>query len=363
MEHARHHQLPIEARSPDEKASGLGVHTENIIDGMDKIGAMAALVESVIVWRAQYIAWNSDISMAETLLSRLVFKEGSRNPQAMDLLARIYFQRGKYEDARGLWDKALELQPGNPALRRTVEEMRRIAESPGSTVARHRISVFLNYLLALLVICIAGLAIPHIHKRMMRWAYGTPMITVQNTEERSSGSHYKKYAPTFKDNVRSRFDYFIPYPFSATDIGKHAPNLENADFSESEGTRSIWFTGKKTAGNRKLGRIEVVVERVGDTLRASGKIPNLYIRYLVEEALWKMPGITDLDLSGLVVDRTYRINRGDSLWIIAKRIYGQGASWNLLSKANDLGEPNEKLEIGEEPLPPMGDEILAEDTE
>jgi nucleoid-associated protein YgaU len=103
-----------------------------------------------------------------------------------------------------------------------------------------------------------------------------------------------------------------------------------------------------------------VVERSGGTLKVSGKIPNLHVRYLVEEALWEIPGITDLDMRGLEVDRTYRVNRGDSLWIISRRIYGQGSSWTLLAKANDLRDPN-KLRIGQELVLPLGNEFLAQD--
>jgi LysM repeat protein len=357
--------VPIEAGVPDEKDSGMGVHTENIIDGIDKVEAMAALVESVIVWRAQYIAWNLDIFKAETLLFRLIFKEGSQNPQAMDLLARVYFQQGKYEKARGLWDKALELQPGNPALRRTVAEMRNIAKSPGSTVARHRISTFLNCLLTLLLICVLGLFTARGYNRLMEWADGTPTVAVQNLEERFFANHYKKYAPTYKDDISSKFDYFMPFPFSDSGGEERVPVVPShadANLAESEGARSIGFTRKKIADGKEIGRIEVVVERVGTTLKASGKIPSLHVRYLVEEALWKVPGITDLDLRGLVIDRTYRVNRGDSLWIIAKRVYGQGSSWTLLAKANDLRDPN-KLSIGQELILPLGDEILLEDGE
>ena len=368
VEHARHHKVPIEANVPDEKDSGLGVYTENIIDGMDKVEAMAALVESVIVWRAQYIAWNVDIFKAETLLFRLVYKGNSQDPQAMDLLARIYFQQGKYEKARDLWNKALELQPGNPALRRTVADMQRIAKSPGTTVAWHRVSVFLNYLLALLVICILGLSIPYLYDWMLKWTDSASTVAVQNLEERFFDSHYQKFAPTFKDDVSStvasRFDYFIPYPFSPADgdagAGERVSYQADVDFADGEGARSIGFTRKKVADGREIGRIEVVVERVGSTLRASGKIPSPHVRYLVEEALWKVPGITDLDLRGLVIDRTYRVDRGDSLWIIAKKVYGQGSSWTLLAKANDLREPY-KLKIGQELVLPLGDEVLLED--
>jgi hypothetical protein len=74
VEHARHHQSP-KAGIPPEAETGMGAHTEDMLDGMKGIEAMASLVESVIVWRAQYIAWSVDIFKAEPLLFRLVFKE------------------------------------------------------------------------------------------------------------------------------------------------------------------------------------------------------------------------------------------------------------------------------------------------
>ena len=154
VEHVRHHQIPTKAIPPVPDDSGFGANTEDILEGMEKVEAVAALVESAIIWRAQYIAWNVDIFKAESLLFRLIYKEGSQNPQAMDLLARIYFQQSKYEKARDLWNKALVLQPGNPALKRTAREMQRIAASPVRAVLVHKLSMYLNCLLAILAICL-----------------------------------------------------------------------------------------------------------------------------------------------------------------------------------------------------------------
>jgi nucleoid-associated protein YgaU len=138
-----------------------------------------------------------------------------------------------------------------------------------------------------------------------------------------------------------------------TGIVTDSPDMDDV----GEGAYSIGFTRRKAADGRELGRIEIVVERTGSTVKATGRIPNLYVRYLVEESLWKIPGVTDLDLRSLVVDRTYKVNRGDSLWIIARKVYGQGSSWTLLAKANDLRDPN-KLRIGQELSLPLGDEWL-----
>jgi LysM repeat protein len=321
--------------------------TDEILDGMEKIKAVASLVESVIIWRAQYLAWNVDIFKAESLLFRLIFREGSQNPIAMDLLARIYFQQSKYEKARDLWNRALALQPGNPALRRTGFAMQSIAKSPTSAVWRHKFGMFLNCLIAVLVVSVAGLAALRGYEKMMEWADGHALI-VDNMTSRfnykyDSITNYMEYAPSPATIAAATEDIIVP---EAQATG--------------EGAYNIGFTRQKVSNGKDIGRIEVVVERFGSTLKASGRIPNLYVRYLVEESLWKIPGITELDLRGLVVDRTYRVSRGESLWIIARKIYGQGSSWTLLAKANDLSDPN-KLNIGQELSLPLGDEMLLED--
>jgi hypothetical protein len=321
---------------------------------MEKIQAIRTLVESAIIWRAQYLAWNVDIYKAETLLFRLIFKEGSQSPQAMDLLARIYFQQSKYEKARELWNKALALQPGNPALRRTVREMQNIAKSPVTAVRRHKISMFLNCLLAALIICIAGLLGVRGYEKVMLWTKGgSPAI--ENLAGRFS-SHYKY-------NSITEYMEYVPTPStaaSAENDGSTGPEEDEAILANvNNGHYTIGFTRKKVDDGKEIGRIEVVVERTGGTLKVSGRIPNLYVRYLVEEAMWGIPGITDIDMRGLVIDRTYRVNRGDSLWIISRRIYGQGSSWTLLAKANDLSDPN-KLRIGQELMLPLGNEFLSE---
>ena len=366
MEHTRHHKVPLKVNPLDSEDTGMGTYTEEILDCMEKIEAVAALVESTIIWRAQYIAWNVDILQAEALLFRLIFKEGSQNPQAMDLLARIYFQQGKYEKARSLWSQALSLQPGNPALRRTSMEMQNIAASPRMAIFRHRLGTSINCMLAAVMMFILLVAGAKGYDRLTRWA-GGDVVAANNLSARFNEQYMldnennRFYSSITKDMV------YIPPHETAAAREALAPIVESSDAiarpdvsDVGEGAYNIGFTRKKVADGKELGRIEVVVERSGSTLRVSGRIPNLHVRYLVEEELWKIPGINDLDMRGLIIDRTYRVSRGDSLWIIARKIYGQGASWTLLAKANDLSEPG-KLKIGQELVLPRGDELLLQD--
>ncbi|MDL2263520.1 LysM peptidoglycan-binding domain-containing protein [Synergistaceae bacterium OttesenSCG-928-I11] len=347
VEHVRHHKVPSKVKQQEAPETGMGVHTEEILDGMEKIQAVAALVESVIVWRAQYIAWNVDIYKAEPLLFRLIYKEGAQNPQAMDLLARIYFQQSKYEKAKDLWNRAADLQPGNPALRRTANAMNAIAKSPTAAVARHKFGVLFRGALLLVLLCLVGYGGVLGVDAVRKWAEGP--IAVQNL----TGRFHYAYDSVTKDmvyvpiesSVEMGTDEIVPVTVPPDETGEH------------DGTYNLGFTRKKVANGREFGRIEVVVERTGNTLKASGRIPNLYTRYLVEQALWEVPGITDIDMRGLQVDRTYRVNKGDSLWMIARRVYGDGTAWTLLAKANDLRDPN-KLNIGQELSLPLGDEYI-----
>lgn len=347
VEHVRHHKVPSRVKLHEAQENGLGVHTEEILDGMEKIQAVAALVESVIIWRAQYIAWNVDIYKAEPLLFRLIYKEGSQNPMAMDLLARIYFQQSKYEKAKDLWNKALELQPGNPALRRTAFAMNSIAKSPTAAVFKHKMGMMFRCAMLLVLLCLIGYGGVLGVESLQRWAEGP--IAVQNL----TGRFHYEYDSVTRDMV------YVPVQSTveiATDeiVPVVTPPVEA---SEHDGTYNIGFTRKKAASGREFGRIEVVVERTGNTLKASGKIPNLYVRYLVEQALWEVPGISDVDMRGLQVDHSYRVNKGDSLWLIAKRVYGEGNAWTLLAKANDIRDPN-RLSIGQELSLPLGDEYI-----
>jgi nucleoid-associated protein YgaU len=219
--------------------------------------------------------------------------------------------------------------------------MQSIAKSPTSAVLKHKFGMFMNIILIVLIICVAGLGTVRGYDSVMRWADGTPAM--QNL----TGRFHYEFDSVTRDMV------YVP---SMVTVAAHTDEAVPSA-GVGDGAYNVGFTRKKVADGKEMGRIEVVVERSGNTLKASGKIPNLYVRYLVEESLWNIPGVTELDLRGLVVDRSYRVNSGDSLWIIARKVYGQGSAWTLLAKANDLSDPN-KLSIGQELSLPLGDEVL-----
>jgi tetratricopeptide (TPR) repeat protein len=251
------------------------VHSAPPIADMEKIAVLAALVESVIIWRAQHIAWNVDIRGAESLLFRMIYKEGVRNPQAMDLLARIYFQQGKYEKAKNLWDNAAEIQPGSSARHPTASAMSAIARSPASAVARYRFGVMLRGAALVVLLCLG--VVPGVGA-FRRWPDG----------------------PAAAHNLSGRFHYD-----TVTRNMTYAPAVPPVE--------SLLESLAESSVGTAPGEI---VPAIGLSANTGG--------------------------NGL----SYRVNAGDNLWVIARRVYGYGAAWKLLAEANGISDPS-KLSVGQ----------------
>jgi tetratricopeptide (TPR) repeat protein len=335
--------VPYEARQPEwHPDDDPAVRAGEIMDSMDKMGGAVPLAESVIVWRAQHTAWNAGIRGAEPVLSRLIKEEGSRNPQAMDLLARVCFQQGKYDEAMELWNRASELQPGNPSLRRAALAMNDIAESPSSALLSYRLGILIRNALLLCLLCLI----------IWKGVGGVKSLTSQRYEyeeghpDLAGRFHYEDLA------AESMPDDFAKYIRLMPATGAPAPESDEESFSLSFNRRNI-LDGKN------LGRIDVTVRRAGSVIRASGRVPDLYARYLVEQRLWAIQGVTGVDVRELSIDRSYQVGRGDNLWLIAKKIYGQGNLWPLIAETNGMSAPG-RLKIGQELSLPLGAEELEE---
>src|ERR1041384_549542 len=52
--------------------------------------------------------------------------ENDSSPAALDLLARIHAQQGRYQQAESLWHRAVELAPTHDVYRKALERVRRI---------------------------------------------------------------------------------------------------------------------------------------------------------------------------------------------------------------------------------------------
>ena len=339
LERNRKHRVPSGVKVPERPKQGMGVHTEGILDGLERIGALSSLVETTLISRAAHIAWNGDLYKAEQILLRMIFKEKRENPQAMDLLARIYCQQGRYEKAKDLWERAVELQPGSPVLRRSLARCIAVAKSPAKEISAYRMKLLFRSLACAFVVLFVSWGAVTGYNGVQKWMEGP------QTAERLAGRfHYDYESQT--ENFREVYG----------DDDLRGDEL-SGDSTDGSTSKTLGFTRRKVVDSTNLGRIEVFVERKGNSVKVTGKVPSLHLRYLVEQALAELPGVQNVDLRALEVDRTYRVRPGDSLWIISRRMFGSGAGWTTLARYNNLDNPS-LLRVGQELSLPLGNEYL-----
>lgn len=315
IQHRRHHLAPRLDGMPNSSGAKM------VLEGYHRVEAIAALVESIIIWRAQWLARRGAMGEAEEILFRLIFREGSQNPDAMDLLGRIYFHRGQDQKAVELWSRASELQPGNIRLKRTLSLAKSIEEGKRSVILLiHRSALAAKAMLAGGALC--GLLLGSMMgiRHLERWLRGPEPTALE--------AHY----------------YY--------DVSKLSQPMR--------GTYPLGFTRVKQGTSSPRGRVEVLLEQDGDSVRVFGKVPSLLTRYQVEMAVYAMDGIKHVDLRGLQVERSYKVQKGDSLWLISRRLYGEGQSWTVLSRHNGLEAPS-RLKVGQVLNLPLGDEELIPD--
>lgn len=88
---------------------------------MNESVSQAKLVESAILARAAILSRERELKQAEILLLPLASKAQSQTA-TLDLLARIYAQQGRIEEARALWLRALHKEPSNAHFLRAVSQ-------------------------------------------------------------------------------------------------------------------------------------------------------------------------------------------------------------------------------------------------
>lgn len=77
------------------------------------------LIEAIAIDQASYIAREGHLETAEELISPFISK--ASDIRAIDLLAKIYAQQGRTEEAKKLWEHAMQIDPTNKDFIKAIE--------------------------------------------------------------------------------------------------------------------------------------------------------------------------------------------------------------------------------------------------
>jgi len=278
----------------------------------DSVGFLS---QSVALSRAALLARRGRLARAEALLLPL-----AADPQApaaaLDLLARVYAQQGRLEQAQAMWARAVEKAPADPRYRAALDLCARLKQS-GRPLRPFRWAMLAARAGRALGVLLAVALVIGFLMGLMRLGeqVGGLMDDVAKLEEAAAAA-------------------------AAAAAGAPAPDLRGA----------VEAALAQVTG---LGPLDVAVVQEGDTVRLAGHVSSLYARYAVESAARAVPGVGALDLTQLRIVGTYVVQAGDSLSAIAAAVYGAADAWPALANANRI-EPPYSLRVGqvlEVPLP------------
>lgn len=262
------------------------------------------LLEALACAQAAEWARQGQLRHAEAFLRPLAQRPDA-SPQILDLMAKVLAQQGLWEEARQFWERALALQPTNKAFQRAIQRCNRSSHAPNY---EGLLKVGLGILLVALISGIVTLSVSIVHLQRQ-------VTLLQN-----------RVQPQRRATI-------IPKP-----LPERPPAASVPDWRVP--------VAQALQADLTLRLLKVTVTQEGVVLRLQGEVPNLWTRYRIERLARKVAEQATVDVSELRLPMRYIVRRGDSLWHIAQRIYGNPLEWSSIARANDLLPPY-RLQVGQ----------------
>lgn len=118
-------------------------------------GLLGALVSETLLSRAALLARKGEYAAAESLLKQLLCSE-NESPRALDLLARIHAQQGRFSEAETFWKRALEVEPNNESY---LAGLNRIAQMRSRPLWAGALLPMAAAFIAIFVLSLVGFAV------------------------------------------------------------------------------------------------------------------------------------------------------------------------------------------------------------
>jgi len=291
-------------------------------------------LDSILISRAALLARSGRLNQAMELISPMVYGK-CMNRGAVELLAKIYAQQGRVDDAIRLWKNALEIDPGNPDYSRAIKRCLHFKKSklPSSIKL---LKTFLTVLvLVVLAAAIIALGVIQTGRQLRKvTALVQEALKVETAINRTLINNGNKIDIFVSEFKKTRIQS-IP----ETDIDTQTISVQDEDIEMA--------VSKALLSHEVTRKLFLTVARNGSTIEITGKVPSLEIWYLVEAIVKSVPGMKSMNLTGLVISQTYIVQDGDSLWSIAEKFYGDPNKWGNIAMENELPMPY-LLNVGQE---------------
>ncbi len=253
-----------------------------------------ALAESTLLARAADVARAGRLDQAAGLVLPLV-RTASPRVAALDLLARIYAQQRRWEEARQLWGQALRSNP-------LEESFQRAARRCDHALGRGPVVRSVGGLQPVLVLAACLAVILVVVTGQHRLQSKLESLTAQTAASPLTPA----VAPASR-------------PSAPADLAATVDKTLRADgVPDSVGLR---------------------VRMDGAVALLSGKVSNLSTRYHYEKVAREVQGVTAVDATGLTLATTYEVRPDDSLRAISLKLFGSSYYWRTLARANSLPRP------------------------
>jgi len=246
------------------------------------------------------------------------------SPEYFLFLGKVYAQQGRYEEAIVEWKKVLEINPNNheavAAIQKAEESKRGILPSQ-----LFKWKLIVGGLVLLFVLSI-GMG-------FFLWKGKKNMIA-------NNQALLNKYNALNKDfqKIKEEMDMSKKYQ----DIVVKHQNLEKKYGELERRTGEQLVIGLNEKINNYLAHIKglseynfkITINKSSHNIHVHGEIPTLHLKKQIEKVIEEIEVFESMDVKGLKVTHKYTVSRGDTLGMIAGKLYGDIRKWKDIYKAN-----------------------------
>lgn len=292
-------------------------------------------LEEVLYSEAVAISRRGEYERAENLLKDIL-KRRDDFTKARILLGKIYAQRGKYDEAIEEWQKVLENDSEDREVKAAIEkakEMRNKAKD--FPVQRLKLKAAIFFLLAGLGVSV----LYNVWLGLREKPPKDPLPKVYQLEKMEVGQL----------NIKTPLELATPLPkiyqLDKMEVGQlnvKTPFQLTTPSKKPEKNDLISKTTNLIKEDKWFHPFEFRIKQTESTICLSGEIPTFYVHNLLISLVKSVPGVKAVDATDVRVTGTYVVKKGETLFTIAYRLYGDSLRWKDLFQRNKdkLKDPN-----------------------